>query len=160
MVLRRKRKRHRHLVLGLFLFVSVAVGFFGTVYMPGDLHTQIIKPAWTPPRALFGPIWTLLHVLMAVAAWMVWRHQLHLLRWPALGAFALQLVLNALWAWLFFGAHDIGGALLTLGAVWIVLALTCALFFRVATVAGALLVPYLVWASFALALNFEIWRLN
>ncbi len=160
MVLRRKKRRHRHLVLALFVVVSLVVAFFGTVYMPGDWQSQITKPPWTPPRALFAPIWTLLHVMMAVGAWIVWRHHLHLLRWPALAAFALQLILNALWSWMYFSAQDIGGALLTLTAVWAVLALTCALFFRVATVAGALLVPYLVWASFALALNFEIWRLN
>lgn len=159
-VLRRRRRRNEYLALGALVIICFAVAAFGAQFAPGTWYGHIDKPPWTPPNALFGPVWTLLYLLMAVAAWLVWRHRQHRLRVAALTAFAVQLVLNGLWSWIFFGAHEIGWALLDLAALWVALAVTVALFFRISTWAGTLLVPYLAWISFALALNLEIWRLN
>lgn len=159
-VLRRRRRRNEYLALALLILACFAVAAFGAQFPPGAWYAHIDKPPWTPPNALFGPVWTLLYLLMAVAAWLVWRHRVHRLRIAALTAFAVQLLLNGLWSWIFFGAREIGWALLDLAALWVALAVTVALFFRISSWAGALLVPYLAWVSFALALNLEIWRLN
>jgi benzodiazapine receptor len=160
MVLRRRRRRDEWLVLGGFFVACFAVAAFAARFSPGTWYELIDKPAWTPPVFLIGPLWAVFYTLMAIAAWLVWRERLHLLRIPALALFTLQLGLNGAWSWAFFGNHDLAGALLTLVALWLVLAATVAVFFRVNNLAGSLLVPYLAWSSFALAVNLEIWRLN
>lgn len=134
---------------GSALFVSVD-GWF----------ESLKKPAWNPPSWLFGPVWTLLYAMMAVAAWLVWREggwRTH--RW-ALGVFCLQWLFNLLWTPLFFGAHRPDWAFADIVLLWIALAVTVVLFWRVNRLAGALLLPYLAWVSFAAALNLAIWRMN
>ena len=105
-------------------------------------------------------MWTLLYVLMGVAAWLVWRR----VGWSgarlALGLFILQLVLNAAWSWLFFGLHRPDLAFVDICALWGLILAVTVLFGRVDRVAGALLVPYLAWVGFAAVLNFTLWRLN
>jgi len=160
MILRRRRRRHQYLILALFIVLASGLAAAGMGFMPGPWSTPISKPAWTPPAELFALIWTLLHVLTGLAAWLVWRHHLHRLRWPALAVCLLQLLLGTVWSWTLFGAHQLGWAAASLAAMWLVLAVTVTLFFRVSSLAGSLMVPYLAWSSFALALNFEIWRLN
>lgn len=160
MVLRRRRRRNEWLALVSFLLLCFAVGAFTLRFPPGTWYQLIEKPPWTPPLLLLGSVSALLYVLMGIAAWLVWRHRAHLLRLPALGLFALQLVLNASWSLVFFGRQEIGWALLVLVALWLVLAATVALFFRISNLAGSVLVPYLAWISFALAVHLEIWRLN
>lgn len=145
----------------LLLFI-VAVGLvaaIGAQFQPGDWYRTLAKPAWTPPDAVFAPVWSLLYLMMAVAGWLLWR------RAPPgrpllLGLFALQLVLNAAWSWLFFGRHAIGAALADLTLLWLVLLALTLSAFPVERRAGGLLTPYLLWVSYALALNFAIWHLN
>lgn len=160
MVLRRRRRRNEWLALASFLLLCFAVGAFTLRFPPGTWYQLIEKPPWTPPLLLLGSVAALLYVLMAVAAWLVWRERTHLLRLPALGLFALQLLLNGVWSYVFFGRQEIGWALVVLLALWLLLAATVALFFRVSNLAGSVLVPYLAWISFAMAVNLEIWRLN
>jgi translocator protein len=123
-------------------------------------YANLLKPSWNPPPWIFGPVWTTLYVMMAVAAWLVWRQG----GWQAQGRplrlFLVQWLLNALWTPLFFGMHRIGLALVDIVALWLALATTLAAFWKVKRAAGALLAPYLAWVSFATALNFAIWRLN
>jgi len=141
----------------VFCYAAAATGFF---FSPGEWHNQLNKPTWNPHSWLFGPVWTLLYAMMAVAAWLVWsKGGWKSNRW-ALSAFCLQWLFNALWTPLFFGAHLIGAALLDIVLLWCALLLTLVLFWRVSRPAGALLIPYLAWVSFAAALNFAIWRLN
>jgi benzodiazapine receptor len=148
------------LVLAGFLAISFGVAALGGVSTANsvrDWYPTIAKPAWTPPSWLFGPVWTALYAMMAVAAWLVWRRA----GWAgALVWFAAQLVLNAAWSPVFFGLHRIGLALLNIVLLWLAIAGTTAAFWRVQPAAGVLLVPYLTWVSFAVALNFAIWRLN
>ena len=148
------------LVLGGFVavsFVVAAAGGAATVSAVREWYPTLSKPSWTPPSWVFGPVWTLLYAMMAVAAWLVWRRA----GWCGAPAwFAAQLALNAVWSPLFFGLHWIGVALLDIGLLWVAIAATMAAFWQVTPLAGWLFVPYLAWVSFAAALNFAIWRLN
>lgn len=131
--------------------LSIGVG------MPGAWYASLIKPTWNPPSWLFGPAWTLLYTLMAVAAWLVWKRAGFS---RPLVLYFVQLALNAVWTPLFFGAHAMGWALVEIVALWIAILLTLLSFRRVNLTAGWLLVPYLAWVTFATALNFTLWRLN
>jgi benzodiazapine receptor len=142
--------------LALCFTASGTAVFVSTDGWYAGLH----KPAWNPPAWIFGPIWTLLYVMMAVAAWLVWRDGGWKKQGRALGLFLLQWLLNALWTPLFFGMHRSDLALAEIIALWLVLAVTLRSFWRVRKTAGVLLGPYLVWLSFAAVLNFTIWRLN
>jgi translocator protein len=123
-------------------------------------YAGLVKPSWSPPSWLFGPVWTVLYVLMAVSAWLIWRSEGWRLQKLPLSLFLVQLALNALWTPLFFGLHNSGLAFAEIVLLWIALTGTFLLFCRVQRLAGALLFPYLLWVSFAAALNFSLWRLN
>lgn len=128
---------------------------------PGSWYEALAKPGWTPPDWLFPPVWTVLYTLMGVAAWMVWEQRT---RVPgarvALVLFVIQLALNGLWSWLFFGQHAIVAAFVDILLLWTALAVTLVAFARVRPLAGALLAPYLVWITYAAALNGAIIVLN
>ena len=126
----------------------------------GGWYSSLNKPSWNPPPWIFGPVWSLLYIMMAVAAWLVWREGGWKRHGRTLGLFFLQWLLNALWTPIFFGMHRSGLAFAEIIMLWIVLAATLRLFWQVSKLAGVLLVPYLAWVSFAAALNFAIWRLN
>jgi benzodiazapine receptor len=149
-------------IIGLIMsFVLVAaVAAIGGRSGPGEWYARLAKPPWTPPDRLFGPVWTLLYILMAISAWLVWRKAGLRPAAAALSVYLCQLVLNGLWSWIFFNRHRIGWALVDIAALWVMILFTVILFRRVRPVAGALFIPYLVWVSFAGILNFELWRLN
>jgi len=148
------------LSLMVWLAICFAAAVFGGSFLPGPWYAQLHKPSWNPPSWIFGPVWTLLYVMMAVAAWLVWREGGWKTQGRTLGLFLLQWLLNALWTPLFFGMHRAGLAFAEIIALWLVLAVTLRSFWRVRKAAGVLLVPYLAWVSFAAALNFTIWRMN
>ena len=141
------------------VFVMAAVGALASAQAP-VFYAQLAKPAWAPPAALFGPVWSLLYLLMAVAAWLVWRAPVAPGRGAALALFVVQLLANALWSWLFFawrdGALAFADVLLLLG---LILA-TVGAFWRIRPAAGALLLPYLAWVGFASLLTWTVWRAN
>jgi tryptophan-rich sensory protein len=105
-------------------------------------------------------VWSLLYLLMGISAWIVWRHRARVSVVFPLGLYVLQLIVNGLWSWIFFGRHMIGAALVDLLLLVLLVILTLVAFFRVDRKAGILLTPYLLWICFAAALNFQIWRLN
>jgi len=148
------------LVLIVLVLVCLAVGFVGSQFSPGPWYAQLTKPSWTPPSSVFGPVWTVLYILMGLAAWLVWRKAGLAEARAAFVCFGIQLVLNALWSPLFFGMHRPGLALVDIALLWLVIVVTLVLFWHVRAWAGVLLVPYLVWVSYATALNFSLWRLN
>ncbi len=125
-----------------------------------DWYAGLHKPSWNPPAWVFGPAWTLLYILMAVAAWLVWREGGWKSHGRALRLFLLQWLLNALWTPLFFGMHRAGFAFAEIGVLWLVLLATLVAFWRVRASAGALLLPYFAWVTFAAVLNFTLWRMN
>ena len=138
--------------------IAVAlVSLTGAVFPPGTWYEQLSQPAGTPPDIAFPIAWTLLYIGMAVAAWRVWRAAGV---GRALGLFAAQLVLNALWMPVAFGAHALAWALLVIVALWLLLAATLHDFWRADRFAGLLLVPYLAWVSYAVYLNAGLLFLN
>lgn len=140
-------------------FIAAAIGGAASI-QAGPFYTQLIRPDWAPPPALFGPVWTILYALMGVAAWLVWRVGGFRAARVALSLFLVQLALNALWSWLFFGWHLGGPAFADIVLLWTLIIATLVSFWRVRPLAGALLVPYLLWVSFAAALNHAVWQLN
>ena len=126
----------------------------------GGWDAELHKPTWNPPGWIFGPVWTMLYVMMAVAAWLVWREGGWRTQRKALGLFLVQWLLNAVWTPLFFGMHRSGLAFFEIVLLWLVLAATVSAFWSVKRAAGVLLVPYLAWVTFAAVLNFTIWRMN
>lgn len=132
----------------------------GAVFMPDEWYASLKKPSWNPPGWIFGPVWTALYTMMAVAAWLVWRQGGWAKQRKPLLIFLAQLALNALWTPLFFGLHRPGLAFAEIALLWLAIATTLMAFQPVSRVAAWLLAPYLAWVSFAAALNFSLWRLN
>lgn len=147
--------------LGLagWLVVVFIVAGVASQFMPGPWYAEIRKPAWTPPPWLFGPVWTLLYIAMAVAAWMVWKEGGPRVFVP-IGLFVAQLALNGAWSWLFFGLRSPGLALADIVALWALLVATIVAFRAVSVPAASLMIPYLAWVTFASFLNGAIWILN
>ncbi len=148
------------MVLVGWLALTFAAAATGVFVSSGGWYASLAKPAWNPPNWLFGPIWTLLYVMMAVAAWLVWREGGWKAQRRPLGLYLLQWALNALWTPLFFGLQRPGLAfaeIITLDAAVLGTLMT---FWRVRRAAGLLLVPYMLWVAFATVLNITIWRLN
>ncbi len=144
----------------VWLVVTFGAAAIGGRFPPDDWYARLKKPSWNPPGWVFAPVWTALYLMMAAAAWLVWHKEGVATAIVPLSVFVLQLVLNALWSWLFFGRHEPGAALIDLVTLWIAIAVTILLFWRRDALAGALLLPYLVWVTFAGVLNATVWRLN
>lgn len=152
------------LVAGLFVwlvvsFIAAAIGGAASI-QAGSFYTELVRPDWAPPPAVFGPVWTVLYALMGIAAWLVWRVGGFRAARSALTLFLVQLVFNALWSWLFFAWQRGALAFADILLLWVLIVATVIAFWRIRALAGALLVPYLLWVSFAAALNYSVWRLN
>jgi tryptophan-rich sensory protein len=139
--------------------MAAAVGSAASIRAAG-FYAELAKPAWAPPAGVFGPVWTALYFLMAVAAWMVWRRAGPAVAKGPLLLYLAQLALNALWTWVFFRWRSGGWALAEILFLWLVLLFMIVGFWRVRVAAGVLLLPYWAWVTFAAALTAAIWRLN
>lgn len=148
--------------LGFLVWIGFAFGAaaIGSAAEPGAWYRALTKPSWTPPDALFPPVWTALYLLMGIAAGLVWLRRRVAGAYPALALFVVQLALNALWSWLFFGWHRIGWAFVEILILLAAILATLRAFLRISRPAGWLLAPYAGWVAFAAALNAAIWRLN
>ncbi|MEO3746724.1 TspO/MBR family protein [Plantactinospora sp. B5E13] len=155
---RRTPARSWLVLLGFLLAVAVtaAIGGLG-VQGTTEEYQNLRQPSWAPPSWLFGPVWTVLYVLIAVSGWLYWRRAGFD---RALVVYAAQLVLNAIWTPLFFGAGRYGLAFADIVVLWLLIGLTVVLFGRRSRPAAWLLLPYWAWVTFAAALNFTIWQLN
>ena len=144
----------------LICFAAAGLGSLVTTPQIPNWYADLAKPAWTPPGWIFGPVWTVLYILMGVAAWRIWYR----FRWRGarvpLTLFGIQLVLNALWTPAFFGLQSPLLGLVVILLLWAVLTATTIAYGRSDRPAGLMLLPYLAWVSFATILNFELWRLN
>jgi tryptophan-rich sensory protein len=145
----------------LCIAVCMAAALVGSSWTTPALvpwYAGLSKPSWTPPNWLFGPVWTALYIMMAVAAWLVWRRTG--LTSAPMALFLVQLLLNMAWSGIFFRLRSPGAGFADIVMLWLAIAATLTSFWRVAPVAGWLLVPYLLWVSYASALNYSIWRRN
>lgn len=143
-----------------FILACAAAAAPGLILRPGDWYRNLAKPSWCPPAWLFGPVWLVLYVSIAVAGWLIW------LRAGAEGAalalvvYALQLVLNGLWSTVFFGLRRPDFAFIEIMGLWISILATIAIFYPLDKLAAYILIPYSVWVTFAALLNLRIWLLN
>lgn len=158
----RPRGSRQWRALAGFLAVSYGVAVLGALASAdaGEVYSALVRPGWAPPAWLFGPVWTVLYGMMAVAAWLVGRQPDRLRVRRAHVWWSVQLALNLAWTPLFFAARQFGLALLDIVLLLAALATTVVLFWRLSRTAALLLVPYLVWVAFATALNASIWQLN
>lgn len=140
-------------------FVAAALGAIASAGAP-EFYAQLARPSWAPPASVFGPVWTLLYLAMALAAWLVWRGHAIVTARGAFSLFVVQLAANALWSWLFFGWHFGALAFAEVLVLWALIVATVVAFWRLNAVAALLLVPYLAWVTFASALTFAVWQLN
>lgn len=140
-------------------FLTAAVGSAASI-RAAEFYGQLAQPSWSPPAWVFGPVWTALFLMMAVAAWLVWRAGEGSRLKLALGLYGTQLVLNALWSWLFFGWQLGALALVEVVVFWVVIAATTVAFWRIHRGAGLLMLPYLAWVAFATVLNAALVQLN
>jgi translocator protein len=148
------------LVLLILCFAVAGLGGWVTTPNIPNWYADLAKPSWTPPDWVFGPVWSMLYFTIAVAAWLVWRQAGLASAAVPMTLFGIQLLLNALWSWLFFGLHHPGAAFVDIVLLWMAIAATTVAFWCRSTLAGILFVPYLAWVSFASMLNLAIWRLN
>jgi len=159
-----KRSRVAEIV-GLVLFLALCLGIG---LLSGDVtavslktwYAELTKPSFSPPDAVFGPVWTALYVLMGIAAWRVWRVADRETARGPLAMFALQLALNLGWSVAFFGLHRAGAAVAVILVLGVAVVTTALAFRPIDRIAALLLVPYILWVAFAMALNIAIWRLN
>ena len=151
------------IALAFFVALCLGIGALGAAVVATSVDTwyaDLVKPIFTPPDHVFGPIWTVLYVLMAIAAWRVWRAADRDTRRGPLTLFALQLALTLGWTVVFFGLEKIGAALATIVVLDVGVVVTTLAFRPIDRWAGLLMLPYLAWVAFATVLNIAIWRLN
>jgi benzodiazapine receptor len=150
-----------------WIVLSQAAGLIGSIAnrRSAEFYATLEQPGWAPPSWVFAPVWTMVYVLMGIAAWLVWRErpaspQANRTRRAAIIAFLVQLALNALWTWIFFAWRQGALAFAEILVLWACIMLTIMLFGRVQRAAAWLLAPYLAWVSFAAVLTWTIWQLN
>jgi tryptophan-rich sensory protein len=151
-------------LVSLIVFLAICLGIaalsgLATVANIPTWYEALTKPSFTPPNWIFGPVWTVLYILIAISGWMVWRKIGFSPERPLI-IYGLQLALNFAWSFVFFGAHLIGLAVVNIVLLWLAFVWNITLFWRVDRIAAILLLPYLAWVSFASALNIAVWQLN
>jgi translocator protein len=146
------------------LVIPLAVGFVGSFFTRDSIesgwYTALNQPSFNPPNSVFGPVWTVLYILMGISLYIVWKEVPGRKRERAFGSFSLQLLLNFLWSLFFFYFKDIEIALLDIIGLWIAIVAMMWCFYRVKPLAAWLNIPYLLWVSFAMALNIAYYTLN
>jgi benzodiazapine receptor len=150
--------------LAVTIVASLTAGAIGSIFTMAAIPTwyaTLAKPPFTPPSWIFAPVWTLLYVLMGIAAFMIWRKGLENRQVrTALIFFLIQLVLNTLWSVAFFGLESPLYGLIVILILWVAILVTIVLFFKISKVSSILMWPYLLWVSFATILNSSILLLN
>jgi translocator protein len=141
------------------VFVAAAIGAAASIEA-STFYAQLIRPAWAPPASAFGPVWSILYVLMGIAAWLVWRERNASHLGTALALFIVQLCANSLWSWLFFAWRNGALAFADVMVLLALIAITIAVFWRISRLAGVLMLPYLAWVCLASALTWSVWQGN
>ena len=152
-------------LIGLALWIGACFGvaFIGSIFTNPSVpswYAALAKPSWTLPDWIFSPVWSTLYLMMALAAWLVWRQGGIASAALPMTLFLVQLGLNLTWSILFFGLRMPGPAFGEIVILWCAILTTMIAFWRSTPLAGYLLLPYLIWVTFAAVLNFSIWRMN
>jgi translocator protein len=143
------------------LIVFVAAGIGGAAAVDAStFYAQLVRPSWAPPASAFGPVWSILYLLMGIAAWLVWRVQNGSAVRTALTLFVVQLCANALWSWLFFAWRNGAFAFAEVLLLLTLIVATMLAFWRSSRLASVLLLPYLAWVCLASALTWSVWQSN
>ena len=150
------------------LIVSIIIcqmaGVIGTIFTVDSIsgwYTGLTKPDFNPPNWIFGPVWILLYLMMGVSLFLVWREDLkNAVVKKAFYIFMVQLLFNTLWSIVFFGFQSISSALIIIIVLWLLIIYTILNFLKISRTSGILLIPYLLWVTFAVILNFFIFKLN
>jgi tryptophan-rich sensory protein len=153
----------RKQILGLIgwlmlAFIAAAIGAVASV-QAADFYQGLVRPSWAPPAKVFGPVWSVLYLMMGISSWLIWRTR-DLRSALPLTLYVVQLAANALWSWLFFAWHQGQWAFVEILVLWGLIVATTISFWRIRSLAGVLLLPYLLWVSFASGLAYNVWRLN
>ncbi len=141
------------------VFVAAAVGAAASIEA-STFYAQLVRPPWAPPASAFGPVWSVLYLLMGIAAWLVWRERQASNLVAALTLFMAQLCANALWSWLFFAWRNGALAFAEVLGLLALIAANVVFFWRISRLAGALMLPYLAWVCLASALTWSVWQSN
>ena len=141
------------------VFAAAAIGAVASVDA-SSFYAQLVRPVWAPPASAFGPVWSVLYLLMGIAAWLVWRERGADHLGAALTLFIAQLCANALWSWLFFAWHSGALAFAEVLVLLALIAATIAVFWRIRRLAAVLMLPYFAWVGLASALTWSVWQSN
>jgi translocator protein len=150
----------RIIISFLLPFLAGAIGSLATYPAIPTWYASLIKPSWNPPNFLFGPVWTILYILMGVSFYLVISQKKNKMVRLAIQPYYVQLILNTLWSIVFFGFKDLYLALINIAFLWIFIVLTILDFYKVKKLAAYLMIPYLLWVSFAAFLNLTVYLLN
>jgi benzodiazapine receptor len=148
------------LVFGILVFLTSFIGSQFTFSSLGSWYASINKPSWNPPSWVFGPVWTLLYIFIAISGWLVWRARHRTAVGVHLTLYGIQLVLNALWSVIFFGMQNPSLASTEIAVLWLIIGAYTLLVWRIQRTAALLFLPYWAWVTFAAALTFTIASLN
>ena len=145
-------------IIGLLFWLSLSalVGWFGSQFSADNWYIELTKPNWTPPGWIFGPVWTILYILMAVSAWLIWKIDSRNFKKLSIRIYLLKMICNGLWSYVFFGLHEIGWAFVNIIVLFILIIWVTILFYKERIIAGILLFPYIIWVGFASILNLKI----
>jgi translocator protein len=141
------------------VFIAAAIGAAASVDAT-SFYAQLVRPSWAPPAAAFGPVWSVLYLLMGIAAWLVWRGKGSRSARAALTLFVAQLSANALWSWLFFAWRNGAVAFAEVLVLLCLIVATIVAFWRISRLAGVIMLPYLAWVCLASALTWSVWKSN
>lgn len=155
---------NKFLKLVIAVLACLLAGFLGSLFTTPQIngwYTTLNKPSFNPPNYLFGPVWTVLFILMGIALFLIWdKFKKNKTAKGAAVFFMVHLFVNTMWSIVFFGAQSPGLAFLIILVLWLMIAMLLIQFYKINKIAGYLLVPYLLWVSFATVLNYSIWQLN
>ena len=152
-----QKAMRRYISLFVFLVLTTLVATIARAFPPGDWYEALAKPEWTPPGWLFGPVWSLLYLFIAIAGWLVWRSKglgLALLFWLA------QLTFNGLWSYFMFGLNEIDSAMIDIALLWLAIAGFILTYCRVRMLASLMFVQYMSCFIFSASLKFSVFNMN
>jgi benzodiazapine receptor len=146
------------------LAIPLAIGLIGSVFTSGSesiWYMNLQKPSFNPPGWLFGPVWSALYILIGISSYLVWKKRAQIAHLPRVAAvYFIQLLLNLLWSFLFFYAHNIGAALIEIIVLLVVIVINANVFYKIDKTAGLLFIPYFLWVCFATLLTYGFYSIN